>query len=104
MNTIFVFFLFRKQCSHYQTCLDKLDNDKSQCHAEPSKSDPQMPHDRSNEEYQRSRRMIQNNLDACRYFSAEMNLFSKFLIPANQDPPRAVMIAHPRPQQPPPEQ
>lgn len=65
-------------------------------------ADPELPSDRSSTTYQQARRLIQNNLDACRYISPQMSQFAKFVIPLARDPGtqgRPLRVVQPRPPQ-----
>ena len=72
--------------------------------------DPELPTARAHPEYQRARRLIQNNFDACRYISPQLSQFARFVIPLGRSPgpngrPLGIVQPRPRPQaqqQPPP--
>merc|ERR1719210_1509206 len=69
--------------------------------------DPVLPYDRSHPEYQKARRLIQNNFDACRYISPQLSQYAKFVIPLGRSPlpnGRPLRIVAPRPRQPPQQQ
>ena len=44
------------------------------------------PEDRSSYDFQRAKRLIQNNFDACRYASPQVAQFAKFVVPLGRDP------------------
>jgi len=56
--------------------------------------------DRSNPQFQKAKRLIQNNFDACRYASPQVQTFAKFVVPLGRDPGttgRELLIVPPRP-------
>lgn len=48
--------------------------------------------DKSSKEYELSRRLIQNNMDASRYMSPELQNFCQFVIPLGDVPPRGLAV------------
>ena len=48
--------------------------------------DEEYPADRSSPQFQRAKRLIQNNFDACRYASPQVSTFAKFVVPLGRDP------------------
>ena len=63
---------------------------------EQLKEDKPLPMDRQADEYQKARRRIQNNMDACRYIAHELTTFSRFVIPLARQPPRTLSIVNRR--------
>jgi len=51
--------------------------------------------DRNSEKYAKHRRLIQNNMDASRYLSPQLQNFSKFVIPLGEPPPRRLAVVNP---------
>ena len=65
------------------------------------KEDPILPDNQGSETYQHGRRLIQNNLDACRYTAPLLTAFSRFVIPLaarqnNSSPPRQLKVVERR--------
>ena len=48
--------------------------------------------DSNSKEYQTARRLIQNNMDASRYMSPELQNFCQFVIPLGDEPPRGLAV------------
>jgi len=48
--------------------------------------------DPNSKEYQKARRLIQNNMDASRYMSPELQNFCQFVIPLGDEPPRGLAV------------
>ena len=55
------------------------------------KRDSQLPENRETQEYQRARRCIQNNMDACRYAAQLLTSYDSFIIPIASPSPRTLM-------------
>jgi len=52
--------------------------------------------DRNSMEYQRHRRNIQNNMDAAKYLSSELQNFCTFMVPLNESRPRRLGVITPQ--------
>ena len=50
--------------------------------------------DRNSDKYAKHRRLIQNNMDASRYLSPQLQNFSKFVIPLGEPPPRRLAVVN----------
>lgn len=50
--------------------------------------------DRNAEQYQKNRRLIQNNMDASRYLSPQLQNFCQFVVPLGETPPRRLAVVN----------